>query len=117
MSRLICRLLSNGDFIIGDLEKGEIRRCERGTLACRRIGPAGDYRISENFKFLADEERNLLFISDTNNNALLVQGLDGSGLKKIEGRSEDFLSQRTCDGQRGQAVAEQHSGQGRGHLL
>ncbi len=85
------QLLRNGDFIIGDLEKGEIRRCERGTLACRRIGPEGDYAIRENFKFLADEERNLLFISDTNNNALLVQGLDGTGLKKIEGRTKMFI--------------------------
>jgi uncharacterized membrane protein YjgN (DUF898 family) len=84
------QLLKNGDFIIGDLEKGEIRRCERGTLACRRIGPEGDYTIRENFKFLADEERNLLFISDTNNHALLVQGLDGTGLKKIEGRTQMY---------------------------
>ena len=79
------QILSNGDFVVGDLEKGEIRRCERGTLACRKIGPAGDYRIRENFKFLVDEARDLLFISDTNNQALLVQGLDGTGLKKIGG--------------------------------
>jgi uncharacterized membrane protein YjgN (DUF898 family) len=84
------QLLRNGDFIIGDLEKGEVRLCERGTLACRKIAPAGDYTIRENFKFLADEERNLLFISDTNNHSLLVQGLDGSGLKKVEGRSTIF---------------------------
>ncbi|MFZ2198765.1 MAG: DUF898 family protein, partial [Thermodesulfovibrionales bacterium] len=84
------QLLRNGDFLIGDLEKGEIRRCERGTFACRRIGPEGDYTIRENFKFLADEERNLLFISDTNNHVLLVQGLDGTGLRKIEGRTKIY---------------------------
>lgn len=84
------QLLKNGDFIIGDLEKGEIRRCERGTFVCRRIGPEGDYTIRENFKFLVDEERNLLFISDTNNHVLLVQGLDGTGLKKIEGRTKIY---------------------------
>ncbi len=81
------QLLRNGDFLIGNLEKGEIVRCERSPLACRRIGPAGQYTINENFKFLADEERNLLFISDTNNHALLVQGLDGSALQKIAATS------------------------------
>ena len=81
------QLLRNGDFLIGDLEKGEIRRCERKTLACRRIGPAGGYSIRENFKFLLDEGRNLLFISDTNNHALLVQGLDGSGIRKIDSKA------------------------------
>ncbi len=95
------QLLKNGDFIIGDLEKGEIRQCERGTLACRRIGPAGDYTIRENFKFLANEERNLLFISDTNNHALIVQGLDGSGLKKIEGRTKFFYPNGLADDKEG----------------
>jgi uncharacterized membrane protein YjgN (DUF898 family) len=81
------QLLRNGDLIIGSVDTGEIMRCEGSDLICRNIGPAGEYRINNNFKFLADEERNLIFIADTNNNELLFQDLEGSAISGVEAES------------------------------
>ncbi len=81
------QLLRNGDLIIGSLDTGEILRCEGSELICRNIGPAGEYRINNNFKLLADEERNLLFIADTNNHELLFQELEGSAISGVEAES------------------------------
>ena len=78
------QLLRNNDILIGDLEKGDILRCSGADFSCRRIGPADNYRIAENFRFLADEERNMLFISDTNNHKLLVQDMEGTYLSVAE---------------------------------
>jgi uncharacterized membrane protein YjgN (DUF898 family) len=78
------QLLSGGDVIIGDFDTGEIMRCGDPDLSCRKIGPAGDYSINENFKFLADEGRNLLYIADTNNHTVLVQDMEGSYIKELE---------------------------------
>jgi uncharacterized membrane protein YjgN (DUF898 family) len=81
------QLLGNGDVLIGDFDKGEIVRCKGPETSCVRIGPAGDYVINENFTFLADEQRNLLFIADTNDHRVLVQDLEGSFIKEIESES------------------------------
>ncbi len=81
------QLLKNGDILIGDIDKGTIMRCNDSGLSCRKIAPAGGYSINDNFKFLADEDRNLLFIADTNNHRLLVQELDGTRITKVESKS------------------------------
>ncbi len=81
-------LLSNGDFLVGDLDKGAILRCENSGGACRKIGPAGDYRIKEYFKLLADEQRDMLFIADTDNHRLLVQDMEGSHITAVETASK-----------------------------
>ncbi len=81
------QLLKNGDILIGDLDKGTIMRCNDSGLSCRQIAPAGGYSINDKFKFLADEERNFLFIADTNNHRVLVQDMEGTYSKEFESKS------------------------------
>ncbi|NJD55988.1 MAG: DUF898 family protein [Nitrospirae bacterium] len=92
------QLLRNNDILIGDLDKGEILRCTGAAPSCRKIGPADNYRIAENFRFLADEERNMLFIADTNNHKLLVQDMEGTYLSVVEtGSNISYPNDMTFD--------------------
>lgn len=91
-------LMEDGSILIGDQENEVIMQCNITSLKCHRIGPAEGYKINDNFKFLADEKRNLLFIADTNNHRLLVQDLQGGNPKIIESKSTiDYPNDMTLD--------------------
>lgn len=68
-------LLNDGSLLVGDLEMKKILRCDPASKSCQPFAPSGDFTLAENFKFLADQERQLLYIADTNNDRLLVQNL------------------------------------------
>ena len=76
-------ILKDGSLLVGDYDRGEILKCDTEKRSCRRIGPAGEYTITDNFKFLVDEERNLLFIADTNNNSVMFQDMEGSYISEV----------------------------------
>lgn len=78
-------LLEDGSLLIGDLDKKTILRCPDGNPPCRAAGPPINYQIADNFKFLADEKRGLVFIADTNNHRIIVQDLNGAHYRNIEG--------------------------------
>lgn len=80
-------LLESGNILIGDMDKKAILRCDIEKLSCTKIGPAKGYKINDNFKFLADEKRNMLFIADTNNHRLIVQDMEGSYINELESNS------------------------------
>lgn len=91
-------LLKDGNVLIGDQEKGAILRCNIQNNFCKKIGPAGGYKINENFKLLVDEERELLYISDTNNHRLLVQNLTGTSCSVAESNSNiDYPNDMALD--------------------
>jgi sugar lactone lactonase YvrE len=68
-------LLNDGSLLVGDLEMKKILRCDPAAKSCQPFAPTGDFSLAENFKFLADQDRQLLYIADTNNDRLLVQNL------------------------------------------
>ncbi|MBI5634317.1 MAG: hypothetical protein HZA15_12665 [Nitrospirae bacterium] len=80
-------LLEDGTILIGDMDKKVILRCSPENGSCQTIGPPNNYRIEENFKFVADEKRNLLFVADTNNHRLIVQDLAGTAYRLLESPS------------------------------
>ncbi len=93
-------LLEDGSLLIGDMDKKAIFHCAVAGLSCRRIGPPEGYRINDNFKFLADEKRNLLFVADTNNHRLFVQDLEGAHFQVIENASRiDYPNDMALDEQ------------------
>lgn len=93
-------LLEDGSLLIGDMDKKTILRCSTENLSCRTVGPANNYRIADNFKFLADEKRNLLFIADTNNHRIVVQDLEGAYYRTVEGSARiDYPNDMTLDEQ------------------
>ncbi len=91
-------LLEDNSILIGDLDNGVILRCDIANMSCRKIGPAGGYVINDNFKFLVDEKRNLLYIADTNNHRLLVQDMEGNYLNEVESDSNiDYPNDMALD--------------------
>ena len=80
-------LLEEGSILIGDMETKEILRCDIENLSCTKIGPVKGYTINDYFKFLTDETRDMLFISDTNNHRLLVQDMEGTYINELESTS------------------------------
>lgn len=71
-------LLADGSLLVGDMGMKKILRCDPAGRNCQPFAPMGDFTLAENFKFLADQERQLLYIADTNNNRLLIQDLKDS---------------------------------------
>jgi hypothetical protein len=75
--------LREGDLLIGDQERGAIRRCTLATRSCRGIAPADATALKQQFKFAADEQSGRLYLADTRRHRLLVQLLNGGELREL----------------------------------
>jgi hypothetical protein len=76
------QVLKDGSMLFGDFQSKRIRHCNMETLKCHVIGPNGK-PLKNPFNFYADETRGLLFIIDTSRHELLVQDMEGNGIKEL----------------------------------
>ena len=68
-------LLSDGSLLIGDSGTDSILKCDIVKKYCNEIAPSSGIKINDNFKFIANERDNILYISDTNNHRLIKHDL------------------------------------------
>lgn len=77
------QLLSDGHVVIGDLDARAIHRCQLPEPRCERIAPSDRFAIKKQFKFHLDEQRNRLYLTDTNRHRLLMQDLANNTLAEL----------------------------------